>query len=116
MDEEFDLWKALRYIVYVLFICSVIVFVILLIRAAFGPFANQINNNLFTTSQEHTQAIAGKFSDDCTQLAQSTDPSVKKAIEADIYQNAKGIDIKKIDMPDATRVCVNTAINDVINK
>ena len=78
-----------------------------------GPLANQTTNQLFNSSQQHTQAVAQKFSDDCLQLAETTDQTAKKAIENDIYQEASTIDLSQINMTTTTRACVHRAIEDV---
>lgn len=105
-------WKGLFMAVITFTVFGVI---ILAVTGVFGSIGNEINNNLFNTSQEHTQAVAQRFSYDCLQLAQTSDPVAKKAIESDIYSMASTVDLKNIDMPDTTRACVNRAITDTLN-
>lgn len=78
-----------------------------------GPLFNQADYNIFNTSPQHVGAVAQKFSDDCRQLAETSDPVARKAIEQDIYQVASTIDLAQVQMPDTTRSCVNKAIQDV---
>ena len=80
----------------------------------FGPLFNRADYNNFNSSQQHLQAVAGRFSDDCQQIAESrSDVVTVRAIEQDIYQNAKGVDLNAVDMPDGVRSCVNKAMSDV---
>lgn len=78
-----------------------------------GPLFNQASYQQFNNSPQHLQAVAQRFSDDCLQLAQTTDPVAKKAIQQDIYQNAASIDVNQVQMPDATRSCVQDALTAV---
>lgn len=78
-----------------------------------GPLSNRVDYNNFNSSPQHIQAVAQKFADDCEQLAQTSDPVVRKAIEQDIYQVASTVDLSQVQMPDGTRACVNHAITDV---
>lgn len=79
----------------------------------FGPLFNQADYNNFNNSAQHLNAVAGRFSTDCEQLAATSDPVARKAIEEDIYQNASTVDLNRVQMPDTTRVCVTQAITDV---
>jgi hypothetical protein len=78
-----------------------------------GPYFNQADYNNFNNSPQHLNAVAQKFSDDCLQLSETTDVTSRKAIEQDIYQVASTVDLSRVQMPDATRSCVNQAIKDV---
>jgi len=78
-----------------------------------GPIFNQATYSNFNTSPEHLNAVAGRFSDDCQQLAETSDPTARKAIENDIYQTASTVNLSQVDMPDYVRSCVNQAIHDV---
>jgi hypothetical protein len=78
-----------------------------------GPMFNEVNYNNFNSSPTHMNAVSQKFSDDCLQIASTTDPTAKKALEQDINYEAATVDLSKINMPDSVRTCVNTAINDV---
>lgn len=80
----------------------------------FGPLFNQADYNNFNSSQQHVNAIAQRFADDCQQLAETNDTTAKKAIEQDIYQMASTVDLKSMQMPDGVRSCVNTAVNNVM--
>jgi hypothetical protein len=83
----------------------------------FGPLFNHVDYNNYNTSPQHLQAIAGKFSDDCQQIAESqNDPGAVKAIEQDIYQTAKGVDLNAVEMPSGVRSCVTKAMNDATSK
>ena|SRR5258707_13940344 len=77
-----------------------------------GPAFNQANYQQFNNSPQHLNAVAGKFSDDCQQLAEAKTSVAKKAIEQDIYLNASTVDLNEVQMPDVTRSCVNQAIYD----
>lgn len=77
-----------------------------------GPLFNQADYSIFNSSPQHVNAVAQKFSDDCQQLALTSDPNAVKAIEQDIYQEASTIDLKSVQMSDKTRSCVNQAIQD----
>lgn len=81
-----------------------------------GPLFNQADYQQFNTSSQHLQAVAQRFSDDCQQLATTTEPVAKKAIEQDIYQNAATIDLNQVQMPDTTRSCVNSAVYDATHQ
>jgi predicted negative regulator of RcsB-dependent stress response len=81
-----------------------------------GPLSNNVQYNNFNSSPAHMNAVAQKFSDDCLQIATTTDSTAKKALEQDIYQEAATVDLTKIDIPDDVRSCVNTAISDVNHK
>ena len=81
-----------------------------------GPLFNQADYNNFSSSPQHVQAVAQKFSDDCLQLASTKDPTSRKAIENDIYNVASTVDLKTVQMPDTTRTCVNQAIYDVTHQ
>jgi len=110
MEDDIDLSKwAVRIFIGGLVIGVIIVSWIYLL----GPLFNQTDYNNFNSSPQHLQAVAQKFSDDCQQLATTTDPTSRKAIENDIYQVASTVDLSKVDMPDVTRTCVNKAIQDV---
>lgn len=78
-----------------------------------GPAFNQASYNNFNNSPQHLNAVAQKFSDDCLQLASTTDNTSRKAIEQDIYQVASTVDVNQVQMPDTTRACVTRAIQDV---
>jgi hypothetical protein len=78
-----------------------------------GPLFNQADYSNFNSSPQHLQAVSQKFSDDCLQIATTTNDTAKKALEQDIYQEASTVDLSKIAMPDSTRTCVNNAIYDV---
>ncbi len=78
-----------------------------------GPMFNEVNYNNFNSSPTHMNAVAQKFSDDCLQIANTTDTTAKKALEQDINYEAATVDLSKIVMPDSVRSCVNAAINDV---
>lgn len=80
-----------------------------------GPAFNNAEYNNFNNSPQHINAVAQKASDDCEQLAGTTDKVVRKAIEEDIYQVVSTVDLSKVQMPDTTRKCVNSAISDVTN-
>ena len=79
----------------------------------FGPLFNQADYNNYNNSPQHVNAIAQRFADDCQQIAQTSDPASKRAIEQDIYQMSSTVDIKSMQMPDGVRACVNHAISDV---
>jgi hypothetical protein len=113
MGDEFDLGKMLGIGFTV---CILIGLFVLAWMYVLGPLFNTVEYNNFNSSPQHTNAVAQKFSDDCQQLALTSDPLAKKAIEQDINLNASTVDLNKIDMPDNVRTCVNAAINDVNHK
>ena len=78
----------------------------------FGPLFNHVDYNNYNTSPQHVNAIAQRFADDCQQIAETSDPVAKKAIEQDIYQMSSTVDITTMQMPSGVRSCVNRAIND----
>jgi len=78
-----------------------------------GPIFNQTDYNNFNSSPTHLNAVAGRFSDDCQQIAEATNATEKKAIENDIYQTASTVNLNDVSMPDYVRTCVNQAIQDV---
>ena len=96
----------------------VIVFIIGLVIGAcvlgwvriLGPAFNTADYNNFNSSPQHLQAVSQKFSDDCLQLSETTDPVTKKAIEQDIYSMSSTVDLNTIVMPSGVRSCVNSAI------
>lgn len=115
-DTEWDLWTVFCAWAGRVFVVLLIVGVLILaLTGVLGTLANQIQNQLFNTSQQHTGAVAQKFSDDCLQLAQVGDPVSRKAIENDIYQVASTVNLNEVHMPDTTRQCVNHAIQDVVS-
>jgi type II secretory pathway component PulM len=79
----------------------------------FGPLFNRADYNNYNSSTQHINAIVQRFADDCQQIAETNDPTAKKAIEQDIYQMASTVDVKSMQMPDGVRSCVNQAINGV---
>lgn len=79
----------------------------------FGPLFNQADYNTYNNSQQHVNAIAQRFANDCMQLAETSDPVAKKTIEQDIYSQASTVDVEAMQMPYPVRACVNRAINDV---
>lgn len=110
MDEDIHLGKLALGI----FIAGLVIGAILLgWFTILGPAFNRADYNNFNTSPQHVQAIAQKFADDCQQLAETSDPVAKKAIEQDIYSIASTVDLQSIQMPDGVRACVNRAMNDV---
>ena len=110
MEEEFDIVKAVAalFIIGLLIGGCILGWVYIL-----GPLFNQADYNNFNTSQQHLNAVAQKFSDDCRQLAETTDPVAKKGIENDIYSNASTVDLNKIVLPPDVRTCVSMAIDHV---
>lgn len=78
-----------------------------------GPLFNQADYTNYNNSSQHLQAVAQKASDDCLQLAQTTDQTSRKAIENDIYQVTSTVNLSEVQMPDSTRACVTHAIADV---
>lgn len=110
-DQSFIKW-----IVWVFGTVLIVGVLILILTGILGSWANQVNNYLFNTSQQHTGAVAQKFSDDCLQLAQASDNITRKAIENDIYTVASTVDLNNIQMPRMTRQCVDSAIQDITGK
>ena len=98
------------------FVCALVIgAIILALTGILGKWGNEVNNDLFNTSQQHTGAVAQRFSDDCLQLSQAKSEQERMAIKNDIYQTASTVDLKSITMPDTTRTCVNKAVSDVTN-
>jgi hypothetical protein len=79
----------------------------------FGPLFNRADYNNYNNSPQHVNAVAQRFADDCQQIAETSDPVAKKAIEQDIYQLSATVDVQSMQMPDGIRSCVNKSINDV---
>lgn len=110
MDDDIDLGKlALRVFIAGLVIGAIILgwFFIL------GPLFNRADYNTYNNSPQHINAIAQRFGNDCLQLAETSDPVARKAIEQDIYQASETVTVSQMDLPDGTRACVNKAIQDV---
>lgn len=108
------MWDIPKYWLVTFFVGCAFLLLLLAWITIFAPLFNQADYNNFNSSQQHLQAIAGKFADDCQQIAEShNDPIAIKAIEQDIYQTAKGVDLDSVDMPSGVRSCVNKAMNDV---
>jgi hypothetical protein len=78
-----------------------------------GPEFNKADYNNFNSSSQHMQAISQRFADDCQQIAETSDPVAKKAIEQDIYQISSTVELNTVQMPTGVRSCVNKAISDV---
>ncbi len=115
MDGKFS-WEAFFKGAATFFVCALVIGVIILgLTGILGKWSNAISNDLFNTSQQHTGAVAQKFSDDCLQLSQAKSEQERLAIENDIYQVASTVDLTSITMSDTTRTCVNTAVRDVTN-
>lgn len=113
MEEEFTVLKAFAWV----FVIGCLIGLCVLGWAFWlGPLFNQVDYNNFNTSPTHMNAVAQKMSDDCLQLATTSDPVAKRAIEQDINLQASTVDLSKLSMPDSTRSCVTTAINDVNHK
>lgn len=112
----YETWKALSdtaKAVIAVFLAGLLIGAIVLGWVfVLGPLFNQASYNNFNNSPEHLNAVATKFTDDCTQLAETSDPIARKAIEQDIAQVAATVDVDKVQMPDAVRSCVNKAISD----
>ncbi len=113
MEDEEIAASFVKWIVYGFIACLLLGALVLAWMNILGPAFNQLDYNLFNNSAQHTNAVAQKFSDDCLQLAQARDTTTRKAIEQDIYQVSSTVDLSKIQMPDATRQCVQKAIYDV---
>lgn len=79
----------------------------------FGPLFNRAAYNSYNNSSQHVNAVAQRFADDCEQIAETSDPVAKKAIEQDIYEEASTVDVQQMQMPDGVRVCVDKALSDV---
>jgi hypothetical protein len=112
MDDDIDIGKILWWVFWIGLALGLIIFVWVTLL---GPLFNQADYNNFNTSPTHINAVAQKFSDDCLQLASTTDPQSRKAIENDIYSEAATVDMSKIVLTDNIRTCVNRAIRDVTN-
>jgi hypothetical protein len=120
MDTLREMWEELNDLAQVgimLLVVGLLIGTIILAWVnVLGPAFNQAEYNTFNNSPQHLGAVAQQFSRDCLQLAQATDPTTKKALEQDIYQASSTVDLSKVEMPDTTRTCVNSAISDVTNK
>lgn len=110
MEDEF---AVVRFIAYMFVFGLLIGLCILGWMYWLGPLFNQTDYNNFNTSPTHINAVAQKFSDDCLQLASTTDPTTRKAIEQDINYEAATVNLTTMTMPQSVRTCVNKAINDV---
>lgn len=107
MDEEF------LKLVWRVFAGGILIGVLILAWFfVLGPWFSRVDYQQFNNSPQHLNAVAQKFSDDCQQLAEATDATTRKAIENDIYTVASTVDLHEVQMPDATRACVNQAIAD----
>lgn len=110
MEDEFNLLKFFGWV----FVVGCLAGLCVLGWAYWlGPLANQVDYNNFNSSPTHMNAVSQKFSDDCLQLASTTDTTAKKAIEQDINYEAATVDLSKLDMPSSVRSCVANAMNDV---
>lgn len=109
MDDDFEAlkWLARFFIAGILIGAIVLGWIFVL-----GPWFSQADYQQFNNSPQHINAVAQKFSDDCQQLAETSNPTARKAIENDIYQVASTVTLGMVQMPDATRMCVNQAIYD----
>ena len=117
MESLRDMWNDLNELAQVgiiLLVAGLLIGSIVLTWInVLGPAFNQAEYNNFNNSPQHLGAIAQQFSRDCLQIAQANDPTTKKALEQDIYQASSTVDLSKVEMPDTTRACVNSAIGDV---
>lgn len=116
MEEDFDMSDIAKWIAYIFIGGLIIGAIVLAWINVLGPAFNQADYNLYNNSSQHLQAVAQKFSDDCLQLSEATDPTAKKAIKQDIYSVASTVDLTRVQMPDTTRACVTQAIYDVTHQ
>src|SRR5579863_7143162 len=83
-----DIWEDLgvvaQWFIAIFAIGLIIGAIILAWTLLLGPAFNQADYSNFNSSPQHLQAVAQKFSDDCLQLSETSDPVAKKAIEQDI--------------------------------
>lgn len=110
-EETFDLGKLW----IILFISGLAIGIMILGWVyILGPLFNQVDNTNFQTSPEHVQAVAGRLTDDCVQIAQTTDKTAIKAIEGDIvYQSHQApMNLVQQNLSTQTLTCVNQAIHD----
>lgn len=113
MDDDLTPASLFRWWLYLLVGGLLIGLLFLAWAYLLGPLSNQVDYNNYNSSPQHINAVVSRFADDCQQLAETGDPTTQKAIEQDIYQQAAGIDLSHVQMPESTRACVNHAITDV---
>jgi hypothetical protein len=80
----------------------------------YGPrFADQ-QYQQFQHSQTHRGAVADDMAARCVELAQTSDPTTRKAIEGVIYTRTSGIDLNTLNLATDVRTCVDNAREDYL--
>lgn len=109
-------WEGLSGAVQVAVIAIVLAFIAggatLAWTQYFGPrFADQ-EYDQFQHSKQHKGAVADDLAARCVELAQTTDPTARKAIQGVIYARTSGIDLNTLALAADVRACVDNARKD----
>jgi hypothetical protein len=109
-----DFWEELGFGIKVVTVGLVLAFIIgggaLAWDKVFSPRFIDNQREQFKHSQTHQDAVVQDFSARCAELAQTTDPVARKAIENVIASRASTEDLNKLEMNADVRKCVDTAI------
>lgn len=81
----------------------------------FSPRFADNQREQFKHGSTHQDAVVQDFSARCAELAQTTDPVARRAIENVIATRAAAEDLNKLEMNADVRQCVDTAIHHLYN-
>lgn len=81
----------------------------------FGPANRETERKIFEESQWHKDAVVNEFTNNCGELARTTDPESRKAIVVIIAQRAGNEDLNSLRMAPQVRQCVDSALNEYVN-
>lgn len=81
----------------------------------FGPANRETERKIFEQSQFHKDAVVKEFTDNCAELARTTDPESRKAIVVVIAQRAGNEDLNSLRMAPQVRQCVDNALDEYVN-